>query len=133
MHAGSNITASEIKSATGNVTLTAKAYHSSNDNLDISAGHNITIKGAIGSAGSAFVGGVTLDAGSTIKLDHGIYNTAPIFSAGINITGKHLAYTGAGKFTLSAGEGSLHLNASIGSSAAPVKYAVNLLADHGYG
>ena len=80
-----------------------------------------------------FDGNVILDAGNTITLDHGIFLTdSDLHIHAISITGKHLAYTGAGAFEISAGYGVLDFDASIGSAAAPVKYAVKLF-DQGYG
>ncbi len=134
--AGGVISASKIISTNGNVKLTAKTYATNAGSLDVSAAGNITIKGAIGgsaSTGVRFHGNVKLDAGNNISLDHGIFlNASNTSKHTIYIIGKHLAYTGAGAFGLSGGFGDLLLDASIGSAAAPVKYAVHL-TDAGYG
>ncbi len=128
MTAGSSISVGTIKSGK-NVSLTAKGYLTNTGNLDISAASNITSRGEIGTGWYERINGsVHLKAAGTISLDHGVF----VGSDNIDITGGHLAYTGKGAFTLSAGYGTIALDASIGSAAAPVKYAVDI-QEKGYG
>jgi filamentous hemagglutinin family protein len=130
---GEGILASKIISGK-NIALKAAQFVTSDSSFDISAAGNLSIKGAIGLSSYALVGDITLTAGKTITLDHGIFNKSPspLERKNINITGKSLVYTGAGKFSISAQYGSINLDASIGSAGNHAAYSVKLL-DHGYG
>jgi filamentous hemagglutinin family protein len=112
--------------ATKNVSLAASDFVVNANPFDVSAGGNISLKGAINGGGS-IDNDVTIKAGGNITLDHSIA-FEPINSQHHNLTieGNQLAYTGAGTFVVSAGYGTLILDASIGSAKAPVKYDVNL-------
>lgn len=122
--------------AGGNLTLNAKTISQIGNAFDLTAGGDLTVKGAISLAADSISSpfphqvahDLNLTAGGTIKLDHSV--SVP---GGITVTADHLAYTGkVHTFTMSAGYGNLLLDASIGSAVHAANYNVNL-KDHGYG
>ncbi|HEY1774508.1 MAG TPA: hypothetical protein VGH91_15095 [Gammaproteobacteria bacterium] len=122
--------------AGGNLTLSAKTItENSGNSLTLAAGNNLTVKGDISLesfftiSSQVIAHNLNLIAGNTgtIKLSHGV-----AVPGAINVSGGHLAYTGKGSFSMSARNGALTLDASIGSVTKTANYNVNLL-DKGYG
>ena len=114
--------------ASNNVTLTAKNYDTTSfQNVTISAGGALTVKGAIGAATNSFSGPLALEAGGAIKVDHNVF-----VDGNLHVEGKSLVFTGkAHTFTMSDAEGIFALDASLGTKLAPVKYNVNLKESFG--